>query len=169
MKVAFATDRLRICHWRDSLGDNRQRQELGRILTPEVTAHLPPSFQFDPGSGDIAAWLEARAAEADLCTVQDRTSGLVVGLLVLHANNEEEPVSLNIGYLFARSEWGRGLATELVGGLVDWCRNSDKAWRLVAGVGADNRASLAVLRKAGFEPAEGPSPDAETLTFELRI
>jgi RimJ/RimL family protein N-acetyltransferase len=55
-----------------------------------------------------------------------------------------------IGYVFAREAWGRGLATETVRALVAFGFESLGAHRLRAGVFPGNGASARVLEKLGF-------------------
>lgn len=56
---------------------------------------------------------------------------------------------LRLGYLIVESRWGRGYATELLQGLVEWVRIAPFR-RIVAGVASDNVASKRVLEKSGF-------------------
>jgi RimJ/RimL family protein N-acetyltransferase len=55
-----------------------------------------------------------------------------------------------IGYWIAKPWWGRGLATELGQGLVDYARDTLGTRRVIAGFYKDNPASGRVLEKLGF-------------------
>ncbi len=55
-----------------------------------------------------------------------------------------------IGYCLARHAWGRGLATEAVRLMLDFAFGELAAHRLYACVDLHNRASQAVVEKAGF-------------------
>jgi RimJ/RimL family protein N-acetyltransferase len=69
----------------------------------------------------------------------------MAGLLV------DEGETLQIGYWIARAFWGHGFATEAACGVLEVARMLGHA-RVFAGHFADNPASGAVLRKAGFKP-----------------
>ena len=56
----------------------------------------------------------------------------------------------NVGYWVGRRFWGHGVATEAVSRLARWALANLDLDRLEAHVAADNPASAAVLRRAGF-------------------
>ncbi|MEE4382781.1 MAG: GNAT family N-acetyltransferase [Pseudomonadales bacterium] len=89
---------------------------------------------------------------------------------------EEEGAEL--GFVLARSVWGRGLATEAAIAVRDWALALEPVQRVWATCDHENRASARVLEKAGlvcvgrFErpilrPNLGPEP-RDSLLFELR-
>jgi ribosomal-protein-alanine N-acetyltransferase len=67
-------------------------------------------------------------------------------------------VDIRLGYVLAEPAWGRSLGSELVGGFVEWCRAQSEIGSLIAGVAADNPASIRILEKSGFTPV-GDNPD----------
>jgi RimJ/RimL family protein N-acetyltransferase len=72
------------------------------------------------------------------------------GLIGMIGFDEKEPRRTEIGYWLGRPFWGRGYATEAVKAALGWARadwGKNVVW---AGHFADNRASGAVLCKAGF-------------------
>jgi SAM-dependent methyltransferase len=91
-----------------------------------------------------------------------------IGLLVL-AETAEPGTGLDrrIGYLFAESAWGRGLATELVWGLIAWAGTQPGIRTLTGGVDPQNRASARVLEKCGFAVID--EPDADSLRYRREI
>ena len=56
-----------------------------------------------------------------------------------------------VGYWLGEPYWGRGIATEALGAIVDMFFEQSRKSALYSGVLADNPASLAVQRKVGFE------------------
>lgn len=60
-----------------------------------------------------------------------------------------EPVVEEIIYGFAASEWGKGLGTEFLVGLIEWAKLRQMP-TLRATVDAANRASIAMLLRQGF-------------------
>lgn len=152
--IRFVTDRLDVSPWDVLLDDAGARPgfvaALTRLLTPEVTRHLPPVWQIAPGSDDFDSWIAARRAESAIATVHQSQGGALAGLLVTRAGDTDE--ALTVGYLFGTRHWGQGYATELMRGVVGWAARNGYA-RLEAGVVRDNAASAAVLTKTGFVPA----------------
>ena len=144
----FTTTRLQVRFWAPDLrgAETREaaRELLGPILTEEVLAPLPPSLALQ--GGDVVGWVLARLAESQLFLISD-LEGKALGLLILAGPFEAARDTLHIGYLLGRDYWGKGYATELLRGLV---AAIDAGTRLIAGVGRDNPASAAVLRKVGF-------------------
>ena len=83
--------------------------------------------------------------------VRDRGSGEPLGGAALMIRREGTPVE--IGFLFARSAWGRGVATEAARTLVDHAFGALRLPALQAFIDVENAASGAVLRKAGLRDA----------------
>lgn len=79
--------------------------------------------------------------------------GRIVGGCGLH----EERGQVEVGYWVAPSHWGRGYATEALGGLLDLARLAGHR-RVVSRHAVDNPASGRVLRKAGFRPTGRARP-----------
>lgn len=78
-------------------------------------------------------------------------------------------VDLRLGYVIAESSWGKGIATELVAGLVEWAVASTGIVSISGGVAPGNLASARVLGKAGFSPVEhdGDSPEEQIYRIEV--
>lgn len=163
------TPRPALRDWRglDGAAQAKATAALARLLTPKVTAPLPPSLRFAGGAAEAAAWMAARAAEARVLLAADR-DGTVLGLLLLAPDEGAEGGAvLHLGYLLAEAAWGRGLAREMVQGLV-LALAPGPAARLLGGVGRDNPASARVLRKCGFAEDAGLS-DADTAIFARSV
>ncbi len=170
----FTTARLSVRDWRPALADPAARRALeaalAGLLTPPVLAPLPPALQLDPAPGAVAAWVQDRAAEAEVMTVAAADGGGLVGLLLLAADPDPAPAAdpaLHLGYLLAETAWGRGLATELLAGLVA-ALSGRGPLRLRAGVDRTNPASARVLVKAGFVALPELSA-AGAAMFERRV
>ncbi|WP_117884064.1 GNAT family N-acetyltransferase [Aureibaculum luteum] len=73
--------------------------------------------------------------------------GLFVGTVALvkdEHNNDE------IGYRFLEEYWGNGYGTEVLSGLIAYCK-SIKMENLIAIVATENVASLKMIKNAGFQ------------------
>jgi RimJ/RimL family protein N-acetyltransferase len=145
----FATTRLSLRRWRP-VADRHAVADLGVVLTPRVLQHLPEPLQLGTGNAAIAEWVEDRLAESALFMARTRPEGRLAGLLILAAFEEPgAPPAIHVGYLLAEAEWGRGLATELMSGLIE-AAAAAAPLRLIGGAAGDNAASVRVLEKAGF-------------------
>ena len=153
MEARCSTDRLAVVPWSTPLSTT-ELTELGGILDTEVTAFLPPHLQYEPGTTDVSKWASTFAAgESAVSSVRLLGTNELCGLILLRP---EEESSLYVGYIFGKRHWGKGLATELLRGLVDQLTAQRFVGELHAGVDRQNPASAAVLRKVGFN-AMGPS------------
>jgi len=77
-----------------------------------------------------------------------RETGQVVARAGFHAPPDADG-AVEIGYSVQPAWQGRGLATEMATGLLDWARRSGAA-RCLGSTAPDNAASQAVLAKLGF-------------------
>lgn len=172
MIADFETDRLRVRNWQDVLSSGEAppwlEKGLGKLLTPKVLKHLPPSLQLSGADSELADWVSLQAGAGDTFLVQDRHSGSLLGLLILAAFGESpSPIQLHIGYLLAEEAWGAGIATELVVGLVKRVP-SGRNITVMGGVGHDNPGSAKVLQKAGFSLSDELSTE-DTQMFVLTL
>ena len=158
--IEFETARLRVARWYA----DAPTAGLRTLLTPPVLQHLPEPLQ---DTSSVDDWIAARLAEGVVLAVQDRATTTLVGLLLL--SPDMAPGERHLGYLLGEAVWGRGLASELVAGLVSAARSDPDMSRLVAGVGRDNPASARVLEKAGFtRDAMLSDPETDIFTADVR-
>lgn len=160
------TRRLIVRDWRPTLQDPTGRKWIEDSLRPalsaNVLAHLPAPLQLANGNHAVTDWVSKRAAESDVFLVLDASSRDLIGLLLLAQSSEpSDTPELHVGYLLVEGAWGKGIATELLNGLVSALSDSAPL-RLVGGVGKENPASARVLEKAGFiRSPEHSSPDTD--------
>ncbi|MGI9584447.1 MAG: GNAT family N-acetyltransferase [Acidimicrobiia bacterium] len=171
----FATDRLVADDWtRLLIGDTAERERdafVASLLTDAVTRDLPPGWQGPYDVDRAASWFGERQEESTVLLVVDRSDARPVGLLILSPSDSDDGRSdIRLGYIFEERSWGKGLATELVGGLADWCRPRRSIRTLIGGVADGNAASAHVLRKNGFVPDDPTTdnPSHETM-FRLSL
>lgn len=158
----FRTDRLDVAEWHNiALPAGRELAHvLPDLLTPATTRALPPAWHGDYDRARAASWIRERDDESATLMVLDRATGDPLGLVILFEIEAGDPsggVELRLGYLLAESAWGRGLGTELVAGLVEWCRSEPRIRSIAGGVEPDNAASARVLTKNGFTTAGVPT------------
>jgi len=158
---AFQTTRLAVIEWHSPSPAGGGPFDLPLIvtdmLTEPVTRSLPQSWQGDYSLERARAWIEDRDNEGTTLLVLDRSTGRAIGLIILFETDAPaRPGSreVRLGYLLSETAWGKGYASELVEGLVDWCRRQANIISVAGGVEKDNPASRRVLEKNGFRPAQ---------------
>ena len=168
----FDTEHLIVREWHsklvDSAGDLDLVKVVREMLSSAVTRSLPEDWQGDYTMARAKQWIEERDQEGVTLLVRDRLSCSPVGLVILHESGDgPRSGSVRLGYLIAESSWGRGMASELIGGFIDWSREN-RISSIVAGVERDNVASRRVLEKNGFVHRQGSEDQSEQF-FELRF
>ncbi len=137
------------------------------MLTESTTASLPPQWAGRYSLERAAAWIAERDGESPTALAVERDSGEPVALMMLFEVPTERPsVDVRIGYLVDEAWWGRGVATELVQGLVDWAQLEPLVETLTGGVTRLNGASVRVLEKLGFDHIED---DGEEQIYQRRV
>jgi ribosomal-protein-alanine N-acetyltransferase len=157
----FQTDRLVVKGWHSPDlydGDRRElAQTVADMLTEPVTRSLPTHWQGDYTVDRARRWIDDRDTEGTTLLVMSKSNQQAVGLMIL---SEGDPIDgssgmeVRLGYLLAESAWGQGLASELVEGLVGWCRGQATIASIVGGIESANAASRRVLEKNGFRSSD---------------
>lgn len=152
---AFQTERLLVANWRSVLTVQWPSGDLVTavigILTPSVTASLPPGWQGEYTPERAKQWIAERETESTVLSVVERSSQQVVGLMLLGDEAlEGGSTEIHLGYMLAESLWDKGFASEVVAGFVEWCRQQPGVAVIAAGVETTNIASQRVLEKCGF-------------------
>jgi RimJ/RimL family protein N-acetyltransferase len=165
----FVTGRLQVSPW--SAAAQRARLDLAgviaELLTDRTTGALPDSWQGNYTAERARAWIEERDADSPTLLAMEAASGRPIGLVILAAIPlDESMVDVRIGYVIAEASWGRGFATELLSGLIDWMRNERSVRTLTGGVDLTNHASVRVMENNGFHRI---SSDEATATYRLDI
>lgn len=170
MKCCFETERLRVGNLEST---DAVFESISHMMTAPVTNSLPPSWQGEYSPDRAKSW-SAECAEGGTTVLSISSKSDVapslIGLVILFAEVREEDldssaVDLRLGYLLSEQAWGQGFASEVVAGLVRWCRDSGRSSsapgpadglrpvvkRVLGGVALDNPASKRVLLKSGFK------------------
>ena len=158
MLITFETDRLSVDR---ALRSPTLIAATRQIATPAVTRNLPPDLVVT-GTVNAEAWLSRLMAGSSVMTIEDAKD--VIGFLTLFETADGD---LMLGYLLAETVWGKGIATELVRGLVQALRARSWHGQVLGGVDPANAASAAVLKKAGFKPAGSLPTGTDLFAIDL--
>ncbi len=154
-------------HLRAEIND---RGHFARMLSAEVPANWPPQSAAD-ALPLFLSWLEAAPDKAGwfgwYALLLDAEAPLPTlvgggGFLGPPAHGE-----VQIGYSMLPQFQQRGIATEMVAGLVGWALSHSDVICIVGETESENPASVQVLRKIGFA-ALGTTNASGGMRFELR-
>lgn len=148
----FTTDRLLVNEWHSLNSNEWPNQNLvefvQQTMTEGVTHSLPPAWQGAYSTERAQQWIRERDEEGTTLLAVDKAQNEAIGLIILFESDKGR--ELRLGYMLNESSWGKGYASELIGGLVEWCRyNGVKS--VTGGVERNNIASRRVLEKSGFQ------------------
>ncbi|MGZ2368395.1 GNAT family N-acetyltransferase [Ancylomarina sp. YFZ004] len=170
----FTTQRLSVIPWTNQItnleSENTFAKKVIEILTPNVTKALPDGWQNLKSINDAKVWINDRDQESHFVTVQLKATNETIGFIFLY---ESEPnqnyYDLRFGYLLSESVWGKGIGTELIEGLIMWCKDAGDIRSLSGGVECDNIGSIKVLEKTGFSISPKNSPSEQVVFYEYHF
>ncbi|MEZ5225104.1 MAG: GNAT family N-acetyltransferase [Acidimicrobiales bacterium] len=178
--VSFETERLRCGPWIEEARHSGVdlASVVAGMLTPAATVALPPAWHGVFTIERARAWIEDREADSTALLVTDRANRSPIGLAILAAlpagdtvpadtgDPDTGPFDLRIGYVIDEAWWGRGIATELVEGLVDLARSIPDIVSVTGGVDQKHEASIRVLERSGFRLVDH---DDESSTYRVDV
>jgi len=170
----YETDRLRVDGWNNIISDANDEQNfierIISILTPDVTVSLPGDWRKVNSFDSAKKWLNDRDEESAVLAIENIQNGLVAGFLFLNEEYSHQTglIDLRLGYLLSRETWGKGLGSELIEGLIEWCKKAGNVSSITGGVEVTNKASIRILEKNGFEIATG-AKSSEGMVFLERL
>jgi ribosomal-protein-alanine N-acetyltransferase len=117
-------------------------------MDPEVRAHFPDGIS-------TPAQINARIARSKLCLATGYPEFAVVELETGRFAGRAgfgpiEGGEIEVGYVFLKEFWGRGLAQEGLRALLTWAKENLTVPRVIAYAPGTHSASLNVMRKAGM-------------------
>ena len=173
---AFETDRLIVKPWHAVPGDEWPKLDLAAVvaemMTEPVTRYLPEGWQGPYSLHRAGAWVTEQDNESPMLLVIERQSREPAGLVILFESPAipHDLLDIRVGYLLAETAWGKGLATELISGLIRWCRNQPTIGSITAGVDPTNEPSRRVLERLGFSSIDASNSDPDNeLDYQLQV
>jgi len=166
---SFETARLSVADWHAQSDDTDSLIQVVRdMLAPGVTEQLPESWRGPYSVERAVNWVHDRDDEGTQLLARSSDTLEPVALLLLHEEAAAARTAVRVGYLVAEQQWGKGFASELLGGLIDWARASGVT-SIVAGVARGNGASIRVLEKCGLTRLEDESPNGTELFYGIDL
>jgi ribosomal-protein-alanine N-acetyltransferase len=99
---------------------------------------------------DAHEFLQKKIAEQSATIFCIEIDGAAVGGIGIHRGQDVHRQTATVGYWLGEDFWGRGIMTEAVTAVTDFCFDNFRLRRISAEVFANNPASACVLEKAGF-------------------
>jgi ribosomal-protein-alanine N-acetyltransferase len=163
-ECAFQTERLNIIGYVNYVNDQSDEASLPgqviNIMSPKVTEALPSGWQNIDTTLDASNWVNRIVEKCSFFLVQLKDTDEVVGFIFLYESASRKlPIDVRFGYLLSENYWGKGIGSELVKGLLDWCNYSGSISSIAAGIEPDNIGSIKVLVKNGFFQMEPKNED----------
>ncbi|MBD2497009.1 GNAT family N-acetyltransferase [Nostoc sp. FACHB-280] len=90
-------------------------------------------------------WVWTNSSEFPYVLIRKGDTQLV-GMIEIRQNKHKA----DLGYVLAKSEWGKGYMPEAVQALIDWALRQDDIYRVWAFCDVENEASVRVMEKVGM-------------------
>lgn len=173
-RCRYDTQRLKVSSWMDQVKESEDEsmfvERVVKILTSNVTKALPAGWQNVTKTEGAQKWIKERDEESHFLSVQLSATSKIVGFVFLYEYMPgEKYYDLRFGYLLSEDVWGQGLGTELIEGLVSWCKEAGDIRSITGGVETTNIGSIRVMEKAGFTIAEKEIPVEDVVFYEYKF
>lgn len=173
-KCSFSTHRLSVGSWTNQVKDMKSKKKFEekviKILTPNVTKALPAGWQNISTIDGAKKWIKDRDKESHFVTIQLLSTDETVGFIFLYESDSgDNYYNLRFGYLLSEKVWGKGMGTELIEGLIKWCKSEGNIKSISGGVETDNIGSIKVLQKTGFTPSEKDNQTQGVVFYEYQF
>jgi RimJ/RimL family protein N-acetyltransferase len=99
---------------------------------------------------DAHEFLQKKITEEEATIFCIEIDGAAVGGIGVHPGQDVHRHTATVGYWLGEEFWGRGIMTEVLTAVTDFCFDNFPLRRISAEVFANNPASARVLEKAGF-------------------
>jgi RimJ/RimL family protein N-acetyltransferase len=116
-----------------------------------VARNLRDAFPYPYTLSDARQWLEGTAENREDLILAIDVKGEAAGGIGIHHMKDVYRYNGEIGYWLSEHYWGKGIMTDAVGAVVGHAFTHTRWMRLFATIFENNRASMKVLEKNGFE------------------
>ena len=171
----FNTSRISVLNWSYIESDvefkDSSIESVLNIMTPNVTKALPDGWQKLNTIDKAKTWISERKSDSNFYAITLTETKEIIGYIFLYLGNQtNETYELRLGYLLTESIWGKGIGSELIKGLTEWCSSTKMVNSISGGVEKENIGSIKVLEKNGFYKSNEELPGnmlLYKLDFEL--
>ena len=132
--------------WRLDDAESLAKHANNRKVWLAVRDLFPHPYTID----DAHEFLQKKIAEQSVTIFCIEIAGAAVGGIGFHSGQDVHRQAATVGYWLGEQFWGRGIMTEAVTAVTDFCFDNFPLRRISAEVFANNPASARVLEKAGF-------------------
>jgi len=127
--------------------------EFHRLINDWDICRTLPDAPFPYPAQMATDWIEAAAADraagkAHQFAIVQNATGALIGCAGLRLSRDHK--SADLGYWLGRRHWGEGFGAEAAARLTEWGFAEFSVAKITATVAAENAASIAILRRAGF-------------------
>lgn len=123
---------------------------MGYAQDPEVTryltwlAHKSVEETYQIVGQMLKHW---EAGEAYPYAITPKDSDTIIGMIAMHPNG----LRIGLGYVLARSSWGKGYVPEALRAIIDWALQQPSIYRVYATTDVENTASRRVMEKVEMQ------------------
>ncbi len=132
--------------WRLDDAESLAKHANNRGIWLRVRDLFPHPYTID----DAHEFLQKKITEQSASVFCIEIDGAAVGGIGVHPGQDVHRYSATMGYWLGEEFWGRGIMTDVVIAVTDFCFENSPIRRISAEVFANNPASARVLEKAGY-------------------
>jgi RimJ/RimL family protein N-acetyltransferase len=144
--MQFVLERCTVRPWRLSDADSLVRHANNRKVWLLVRDRFPHPYTIQ----DAHEFLQRATTEQPEMKFCIEIEGAALGGIGVHPGEDVHRHTATLGYWLGETFWGRGVMSEAVTAVIDFCFDNFPLRRISAEVFANNPASARVLEKAGF-------------------
>ncbi len=115
-----------------------------------VARNLRDGFPYPYTHPDAQKWLEVVGGNKNDIILAIEVEGEAAGGVGLHGLKDVYRYNCEIGYWLSEVYWGKGIMSDAVGDMVEYCFTQTHWLRLFATIFEHNLSSMRVLEKNGF-------------------
>jgi len=116
-----------------------------------VARNLRDGFPYPYALQDAKKWLEMVGGNKEDIILAIEVEGEAAGGVGLHGLKDVYRYNCEIGYWLSEMHWGKGIMSDAVGAMVEYCFTQTQWLRLFATIYDHNLSSMKVLEKNGFK------------------
>jgi RimJ/RimL family protein N-acetyltransferase len=144
--MQFVLERCTICPWRLEDAESLARHANNRRVWLGLRDLFPHPYTIE----DAHEFLRRATNKQRATSFCIEVDGAAVGGIGLHLGEDVHRHTATLGYWLGEDFWRRGIMTEAVAAITDFCFANFALRRIYAEVFANNPASVRVLEKTGF-------------------